>query len=77
MPTVLIQDGFRFFFYSNDHLPMHIHVEKQDGTAKFDLDPLQIVKINNFSAADLRRIRKIIEVNIDNFKQRWDEHFNF
>lgn len=55
---------------------MHIHVEKQDGTAKFDLDPVQIIKTNNFSAADLRKIRKIIELNIDNSKQRRDEHFN-
>lgn len=76
MPTVLIQDGYRFFFYSNDHLPLHMHVEKQGGTAKFALEPLEIIKANNFSAADLKKIRKIIEVNIESFKKRWNEHFN-
>ncbi|WP_366938384.1 DUF4160 domain-containing protein [Algoriphagus sp.] len=28
MPTVYSENGFRFFFYSYDHLPVHIHVEK-------------------------------------------------
>jgi hypothetical protein len=28
MPTVFIKDGFRFFFYSNEHRPIHVHVRK-------------------------------------------------
>ncbi|WP_339864042.1 DUF4160 domain-containing protein [uncultured Algoriphagus sp.] len=28
MPTVLRENGYRFFFYSNEHLPKHTHVEK-------------------------------------------------
>ncbi|MGD9554716.1 MAG: DUF4160 domain-containing protein [Arcobacteraceae bacterium] len=31
MPTVLRVEGFRFFFFSDEHLPLHIHVEKGDG----------------------------------------------
>ena len=27
MPTVFIIEGFRFFFYSNDHAPLHVHVQ--------------------------------------------------
>ncbi|WP_317127821.1 DUF4160 domain-containing protein [Algoriphagus formosus] len=30
MPTIMNQKGYRFFFYSNDHLPKHIHVEKAE-----------------------------------------------
>ncbi|WP_462322660.1 DUF4160 domain-containing protein [Halochromatium sp.] len=26
MPTLLIQDGFKFFFYANEHEPKHVHV---------------------------------------------------
>ena len=26
MPTRLIERGFKFFFYANDHEPRHIHV---------------------------------------------------
>lgn len=28
MPTVFIFFGMRFFFYSNDNVPVHIHVMK-------------------------------------------------
>ena len=28
MPTVLRTNGYRFFFYINDHGPPHIHVDK-------------------------------------------------
>ena len=32
------KDGFRFFFYSNDHSPIHVHVCKGDGEAVFDVE---------------------------------------
>ncbi|MEE8587347.1 MAG: DUF4160 domain-containing protein [Acidobacteriota bacterium] len=36
MPTVFTKDGFRFFFYSNDHRPIHVHARKGDGEAVFN-----------------------------------------
>ena len=36
MPTVLVVDGHRFFFYSNEGTePPHIHVETGEHTASF------------------------------------------
>ena len=35
MPTIFEKDGYKFFFYSNDHRPMHVHVRKADGEAVF------------------------------------------
>jgi hypothetical protein len=37
MPTVFTKDGFRFFFYSNDHTPIHVHVRKGEGEAVFEV----------------------------------------
>ena len=37
MPTVFIIEGFRFFFYSNDHAPMHVHVQHAGGEAVFEI----------------------------------------
>ena len=34
MPTVLKIDGFRFFFFSDEHEPIHIHIEKADCYAR-------------------------------------------
>ena len=76
MPNVFVLNGFRFFFYSNEHLPIHVHIEKGSGTAKFNLDPLELVKSNRFTAKDLKDIRIIIEENVELFKNKWNEYFN-
>ena len=40
MPTVLLINGYRFYFYAGDrNEPAHIHVEKGDGVAKIWLEP--------------------------------------
>ena len=31
MPTLLNKDGFKFFFYANEHEPRHMHVIKGEG----------------------------------------------
>ena len=38
MPTIFEQDGFKFFFYSNDHRPIHVHVRYAGGEAIFYVD---------------------------------------
>lgn len=76
MPTIYSENGFRFFFYSNDHLPIHIHVEKSGKTAKFFLDPVELSSSKNFKASELREIRIIINSKIELFKEKWDEYFN-
>lgn len=76
MPTIFKQNGFRFFFYSNDHLPKHIHIEKSGKTAKFFLDPIQLVVSKKFSASELREIRILIQDNLKLIESSWDEYFN-
>jgi len=48
MPTIKIVDGFRFFFYSNEHLPKHINVEKAEKTAKFNIELIELIKSFRF-----------------------------
>jgi hypothetical protein len=76
MPTLLIIDGFRFFFYSNDHLPMHVHVRGKDGEAKFLLEPVMVESCYGLSVRDLRKIEKIISDNQSNFIESWKQYFN-
>jgi hypothetical protein len=76
MPTIINQNGYRFFFYSNDHLPKHIHIEKSGKTAKFNLNPIELVVSKKFSATELREIRILIQNNLKLLETRWDEHFN-
>ena len=43
MPTVLVLNGFRFFFFSGEGgEPPHIHVEHGDRVAKYWLKPVQL-----------------------------------
>ena len=43
VPTLLLVDGYRFFFFSNEGTePPHVHVERGDGYAKFWLEPVEL-----------------------------------
>jgi hypothetical protein len=44
MPELFRFFGMKFFFFSLEHLPMHIHVRNADGTAKFEVDPVRLIE---------------------------------
>lgn len=68
--------GISVFFYVNDHTPMHIHIEKGEGTAKFNLEPIELLRSKRLKASELAEIRKLILENLELFKAKWDEQFN-
>ena len=77
MPTVLMKDGFRFFFYSADwHEPIHIHVEYADGLAKFWLKPIALESSYRLKPKEIRKAKKIIEENQSLMKEKWNEYFS-
>ena len=76
MPTVLRYRGYRFFFYSNEHKPKHIHVEKAEKVAKFTINPVELVQSKKFNSMEIRIIRVIIEQRQNLFNQAWNEYFN-
>jgi len=75
LPTLLNQNGFKFFFYANEHEPKHIHVMKNEGFAKIELANLNVVQ-NYLKAKDLKEALEIIKENKSEFERRWDEWFN-
>lgn len=76
MPTILYVDGIRFFFYSNEHLPKHIHIEKAEKTAKFTIEFVELIKSSGFKASELKQIRNLVEENQQLLMQKWDEFFS-
>ena len=76
MPTVLRVEGFRFFFFSDEHSPRHIHIEKGDGYARIELDSLKITDSYNLNSKELKRLRKIVEQNNEILRKAWNEYFN-
>jgi len=80
MPTVFRQDGYRFFFYSNEGSPlepMHIHVQKAGAEAKFWLIPeIVLDRSDGFDAKTLRRLLGIVKSNRNIIEDRWNEYFS-
>jgi hypothetical protein len=80
MPTVFRHDGFRFFFYSNEgdpREPVHIHVMKGGGEAKFWVTPqVTLDRSSGFDARVLRKLIGIISKNRDRIEKAWYEHFS-
>jgi hypothetical protein len=76
MPTVFLKNGYRFFFYSNDHEPVHIHIEKDGKTAKFYIDPIGLVKSRKFNSSELKEIRKLVTEEKNLINKKWYEFFN-
>ena len=75
MPTLLNKNGFKFFFYANEHEPKHIHVMKDDRFAKIGLDNLDVVQ-NYLKPKELKTALEIIKENQSNFARSWDEWFS-
>lgn len=76
MPTVLRENGFRFFFYSNEAgEPPHIHVEKEGKVAKFWLEPVELARTNGFKSHELTTIRDLILDRRNQLKDSWHEFF--
>ena len=75
MPTVFKINGFRFYFYSNEHLPQHIHVENGSCYARIVIDTLEITDSYNLKQKEAKMILKIIKEHKEKIKGAWNEHF--
>lgn len=47
MPTLLIAFGIRFFFYMDEHEPIHVHVTYGGKNAKIEIEPEVSVVYNH------------------------------
>jgi len=75
VPTLLIYQGFKFFFYANEHEPKHIHVMKSGDFAKIELESLQVIK-NYMKPKDIKKALLIVTQYQSEFERSWDEYFD-
>ncbi|MDE6871585.1 MAG: DUF4160 domain-containing protein [Bacteroidales bacterium] len=76
MPTIFILFGFHFMFYSNEHLPIHVHVKKGNACAKFTVFPVAMVESYGMKPAELKLIESIVEENVEVIAEHWNKYFN-
>ena len=76
MPTVLRSGPYRLFFYSGDRdEPPHVHVERENKTAKFWLRPVRLQDSGRFSRVELKKLQALVEENAETLLRSWDEFF--
>ena len=64
MPTVLRSGPYRVYFFSHEpNEPPHVHVDRDDQSAKFWLDPVGLGRYLGFSAHELKQVEALIRTN--------------
>jgi len=77
MPTFFNAFGLRFFIYSEEHQPIHIHVQKGRAKAKFIVVPsVEIIENKGLKSQELSLAKSLIEENQKLIIERWNEHLN-
>lgn len=76
MPRIKgIPGSHRFFFTSFDcNEPPHVHVERENKTCKFWLEPLGVARNHGFRARELNSIRRTILTHLTTILEAWHEH---
>ncbi len=75
-PTIFREKGYRFYFLSNEENRVHIHIECENGEAKFWIEP--IVALNTcykLKSYQLNEIQRIVEKHKDEIIKEWKKYF--
>lgn len=76
MPEVFRREGYVFFFYANEgQEPIHVHVRKAGGFAKFWLEPLTLEFSQGMKIRELARAEELVGENAELIRRRWHEVF--
>jgi hypothetical protein len=78
MPTILLQHGWRFYFYANERgEPIHVHAQRGEAECKFWIDAgafdVREAFAYNLSPRDRREVRKIIFEHFDYIVHAWSD----
>lgn len=77
MPTVFTKDGYRFFFYSNDHAPIHVHVRHGSGEAVFEIEAEVVLRESvGLKTKELSKAEGLAIEHRELIIRKWHEHFN-
>ena len=75
MPTVLRTGPYRFYFYSHEpDEPAHVHVDRDDCTAKVWVRPVTLAWARGFADHELRRVLRLVEDHAQEILEAWNEH---
>lgn len=77
MPTVFWKGPYRFYFYSHEPgEPIHIHVDRDDLSAKIWLQPISLARNLGFRPHELSRILLLTEKYQTELLEAWYGYFS-
>ena len=75
-PTVFRESGFRFYFFSREEPRMHIHVQCQNGEAKFWLEPtIELAQHTGLSRREINEALYLVQEHENEIRNAWLKHF--
>lgn len=75
MPTIFEIFGLRFFFFADDHNPIHVHVVKGDDDAKIQIEPeIRLIYNHGLKARDAKRALELAKMYKDEIIAVWNEY---
>jgi hypothetical protein len=75
-PVVLRSGPYGFYFVSHDlHEPPHVHVDRDDLSAKFWLDPMALAYNLGFPARELRKLETLTSERQNALLEAWNDYF--
>ena len=76
-PTIFREKGYRFYFLSNEEERIHIHVTREEGEAKFWIEPIvSLALCHGLNPRKLTEIQKIVEARKNEIIEAWQRHFS-
>jgi len=64
-----------YFHTHEPNEPPHVHVDRDDQSAKFWLKPLALARSLGFSPVELRRIQRLLKENESILLEKWYARF--
>ena len=75
-PVILRVGPYRFYFVSHDlREPPHVHVDREDVSAKFWLDPVALAYNLGYPPRELRKLETITTEHQRELLEAWNEYF--
>lgn len=75
MPTVLREGPYRVYFHSHEpNEPPHVHVDRDDQSAKFWIDPVGLARNLGFASHELRRVARLVHSHQHQLLEAWNEY---
>ena len=75
MPTLFEIFGLRFFFFSNEHEPVHVHVENGDGRIQIT-QTIEVIENKGMKQKDVKKAVGIVELYKEEIVNSWQMYFS-